>query len=528
MSIHGGDKKMKKKKYIISFIVMFFLILGFQYKVDYDIRTQTPSDKWSKEVAIAKGNVSSFTKILKNDKNNIIAFNDGDKIQLVVTDDLGKKIKEKTFETKSTLVKEVSLLKGQGSFYLSWNSYDNGVNSLKIKKLDKELNELEQTKIENVTETYQIGEDILIVGYKDKIQVLDMAKSSKLNLNIKGATLFSGTKTEKGFMVTYCHGEEGFSYITMENGVASMPKLAGVLNKSAAMTFLRTATSSDSKDGYLLIEYSVQGDFMGTRILTFALDGSSKDSSELYIDDNKHVYNVVGTYSKEGSRFFATTDRVFGVKDWQQSIVEFTLKDSKVASYSYASRLSGLTTYPAINGDTIAYCSYNKPNDYGVYLASQNDQFKKVNNIHLPIEKKQATLNTLQGFIYSLVYIIYPIKWLIPAALLISIMTFFSYNFTDKKKKLYFVLISIVSFALKMSVVLSNSYGDKIYLLPQILGHKWVGILVSVIISAICYSFGYDLYKEDLEGMAISNFGIALALDTMLTMMIFVPFFMTV
>ena len=513
--------------YIISFVVMFLLILGFQYKVDYDIRAQTPSDKWSKEVAMSKGNVSSFPKILKNDKKNIVAFNDGDKLQIVVTDDLGKKIKEKTFETKSILVKEVNLFKGQDFFYLSWNSYDNGANCLKIIKLDKELNELEQTKIENITETYQVGQAVLIVGYKDKIQVLDMTKDSKLNLNIKGATLFSGVETEKGYMFTYCSGEEGFSYITVENGVASMSKVAGVLNKSAAMTFLRTATSSDSKNGYLLIEYSIQGDFVGTRILTFDLDGSSKDSSELYIDNNKHVYNVVGAYSKDGSRFFATTDRIFGVKDWQQSIVDFSIKDNKVASYSYASRLSGLTTYPAISGDTIAYCSYNKPGEYGVYLASQNDQFKKANNIHLPIERKQARLNTLQGFIYSLVYIIYPIKWLMPTVLLISIMTFFSYNFSDKKKKVYFILISIVSFAFKVSVILSNSYGDNIYLLPQILSHKWVAILTSVGISTICYSFGYKLYEEDLEGMAISNFGIALVLDTMLTMMIFVPFFIT-
>ena len=521
-----GGKKLKKKIYIISFIVMFFLILGFQYKVDYDIRTQTPSDKWSKEVAISKGNVNTFPKILKSDKNNIVAFNNGDKLQLVVTDGLGKKIKEKTFETKDTLVKEVNLLEGQGVFYLSWNSYDNGANCLKTIKLDKELNELEHTKIENITETYQIGKEILIVGYKDKIQVLNMAKNSKLNLSIKGATLFSGVETEKGFMFTYCDGEEGFSYITVENGVAAMPKLAGVLGKSASMTFLRSATSSDSKDGYLLIEYSIKGDFAGTRILRFALEGNSKNSSELYINNNsKLVYNVVGANSKEGARFFATTNRIFGVKDWQQSIVDFILKDNEVANYNYVSRLSGLTTYPAISGDTIAYCSYNKPGEYGVYLASQNDQFKKVNNIHLPIEKKQATLNTLQGFMYSLVYIIYPIKWIIPAALLISIMTFFSYNFSDKKKKLYFLLISFISFVLKMSVILSNSYGDNLYLLPQILSHKWVAILTSVVISTICYSFGYNLYKEDLEGMAISKFGIALALDTMLTMMIFVPFF---
>jgi hypothetical protein len=522
-----GGKKMKKKMYIISFIVMFFLIIGFQYKVDYDIRTQTPSDKWSKEVAISKGDVSTFSKILKNDKNNIVVFNDGDKLQLVVTDDLGKKIKEKTFETKDTLLKEVNLLKGQGFFYLSWNSYNNGANSLEIIKLDKELNELERTKIENVTETYQIGEEILIVGHKDKIQVLDMAKSSNQDLNIKGATLFSGVKTEKGFMLTYCDGQEGFSYILAENGLASMPKLAGVLKKSEAMAFLRTATSSDSKNGYLLIEYSMKGDFAGTRILRFALDGSSKDSIELYIDDNKHVYNVVGAYSKEGSRFFATTDRIFGVKDRQQSIVDFSLKDNKVASYSYASRLSGLTTYPSISGDTIAYCSYNKKGEYGVYLASQNEQFKKANNIHLPIERKQARINTLQGFIYSLVYIIYPIKWIIPAVLLISIMTFLSYNFSDKKKKISFLLISIVSFALKISVVLSNSYGDNIYLLPQVLGHKWVAILTCGVISLICYSFGYKRYEEDLEGLAVSNFGIALVMDTMLTMMIFVPFFMT-
>jgi len=522
-----GGKKMKKKMYIISFIVMFFLILGFQYKVEYDIRIQVPSDKWSKEVAISKGNVKSFPKILKNGKNNIVAFNDGDKLQLVVTDDLGKKIKEKTFEIKAGLVEEVNLLKGKEFFYLSWNSYDNGTNSLKIIKLDKELNEIERMKIENITETYQIGEEILVVGYKDKIQVLDIAEDSKLNFNIKGASLFSGVETEKGFMFTYCHGEDEFSYITVENGVASIPKLAGKINKSTIMTFLRTSISKDNKNGYLLVEYNTRGEFAGTRILTFALDGSSNDSNELYINNNKHIYKVIGAYSKEGARFFATTDRIFGVKDCQQAIVDFTLKDNKVASYNYASRLSGLTTYPAINGDTIVYCSYNKPEEYGVYLASQNEQFKKVNNVKLPIERNRAILNTLQGFIYSLTYIIYPLNWLIPAALLISIITFFSYSFSDKKKKLYFVLISIVTFALKMLGIFSNSYGDKLYLLPQILAQKWIAILTCAVISLICYSFGYSLYKEDLEGLVISKFGIALALDTLLTMMIYIPFFIT-
>ncbi|MGH4125963.1 MAG: hypothetical protein ACREV6_23910 [Clostridium sp.] len=518
---------MKKKMYIISFIVLFFAIIGFQYKVEYDIRRQPPSTKWSKEVAISKGNITCFPRILKNDKNNIVAFNDGGKLQVVVTDDLGKKIVEKSFETKDTLVKEVNLLKGQGFFYLSYNSYDNGANSLKIIKLDKELKELDRTKIENITQTYQIGEDILIVGYKDKIQVLDVAKNSKINFNIKGATLFSGVKTESGCMFTYCNGEEGFSYITVQDGVASLPKVAGVLNKSASMTFNNTATASDSKNGYLLIEYSVQGEIVGTRILEFALDGSSKNSSELYIDNNRNIFNVVGTYSKEGARFFATADRIFGTKDSQQSIVDFILKDNKVASYSFASRLSGLTTYPAISGDTIAYASYNKEDEYGIYLGSQNEQFKKVNNVHLAIETKQAQLNTLQGFVYSFVYVLYSIKWIIPVVLLISIMTFFSYCLSDKKKKVYFILISIGSFALKTAVVLSNSYGDKMYLLPQILAHKWVSVLIGVVISTICYSFGYKLYEKDLEAMPISKFGIALVLDTILTMMVFVPFFIT-
>ncbi|MBW9158373.1 hypothetical protein G9F71_001290 [Clostridium sp. FP2] len=518
---------MKKKMYIISFIVLFFAIIGFQYKVEYDIRKQPPSDKWSKEVAISKGNITCFPKILKNDKNNIVAFNDGGKLQLVVTDDLGKKVMEKTFQTKDTLVKEVNLLKGQGEVYLSYNSYDNGANSLKIIKLDKELKELNRTKIENITETYQIGEDILIMGYKDKIQVLDMAKNSKMNFDIKGASLFSGVKTESGCMVTYFNGKDGFSYITIKDGVASLPKLAGVLNKSDSMTFMNTATSSDSKNGYLLIEYSVQGEIVGTRILEFALDGSSKNSSELYIGNNKNIYNVVGTNSKEGARFFATTDRIFGTKDRQQSIVDFILKDNKVASYSFASRLSGLTTYPAISGDTIAYASYNKEDEYGIYIGSQNERFKKANNIHLAVETKQTRLNTLQGLLYSFVYIIYPIKWSIPVIMLISIITFFSYSFSEKKKKLSFILISIVSFALKTSTVLSNSYGDNLYLLPQILSQKWVAVLVGVVISTICYSFGYKLYKKDLEAMPIGKFGIALVLDTTLTMMIFVPFFIT-
>lgn len=518
---------MKNKMYILILVLLFFAIIGFQYKVEYDIRSLPPSESWSKEVPISKGNVTSFPKIVKNDNNNIIAFNDGEKLQLVVTDDLGKKINQKSFQTNDDLVKEVNLLKTKEFFYLSFNSYENGANSLKIIKLDKKLVELERSRIENITETYQIGEDILIVGYKDKFQVLDMARNSKMNFNIKGASLFSGVKTESGYMFTYCNGDEGFSYITVEGEIATPPKVAGVLNKSAAMTLMHTATSSDSKDGYLLIEYSIQGEIVGTRILKFAFDGSGENSSELYIDNNKYIYNVVGAYSKGGARFLATTDRIFGIKDRQQGIVDFTLRDNKVASYSFASRLSGLTTYPAIMGDTIAYCNFNKQDEYGVFLGSQNEGFKKANNVHLKTETQQTTLNTLQGFVYSLVYIIYPIKWIIPIAMLISIMTFFSYSFTDKKKKLYFILISIASFVLKTSVVLSNSYGEKMYLLPQILMHKWVAILIGAFISIICYCFGYRLYKQDIEAMPIGKFGIALVLDSMLTMMIFVPFFIT-
>ena len=518
---------MKNKTYILIFILLFFAIIGFQYSVEYNIRSRPPSESWSKEVYLSKGNIISFPKIIKSDKNNILAFNDGEMLRLVLTDDLGKKINEKSFQTNDDLVKEVNLLKAKEFFYLSFNSYENGANSLKIIKLDSELNEVGRSRIENITETYQIGEDILIVGYKDKIQVLDMAKDSKMNFNIKGASLFSGVKTESGFMFTYCSGDEGFSYINIKGAIATPPKVAGVLNKSAAMTFTHTATSSDSKNGYLLIEYNVQGEISGSRILKFAFDGSGENSSELYIDNNKYIYNAVGAYSKGGARFLATMERVFGTKDRQQDIVDFTLKDNRVASYSFASRLSGLTTYPAITGDTIAYCNYIKPNEYGVYLGSQNEEFKKANNVHLKTETQQTTLNTLQGFVYSLVYIIYPIKWIIPIVMLISIMTFFSYRITDKKKKLYFILISIASTALKTSVILSNSYGDKMYLLPQILMHKWVAVLTSAIISTICYSFGYRLYNQDIEAMIIGKFGIALVLDSMLTMMIFIPFFIT-
>jgi len=85
------------------------------------------------------------------------------------------------------------------------------------------------------------------------------------------------------------------------------------------------------------------------------------------------------------------------------------------------------------------------------------------------------------------------------------------------------LVLSAFGIILKTSSILKISYTDYITLLPEPLAYKGVGILICAILGILSYVFGYLLFKRDTEEMIIIKFSIALIVDTILTLAVFVP-----
>jgi hypothetical protein len=202
--------------FFIIFVVMAISILTMHYSFSYGLRKQPPSSEWSKEVLVSNGiqneAAKPYPKIINIDADYVIAHQDGPSVKLVKTDNLGKKTLEKAFQQGTDFIKYINLLSDDKYIYLYVVKAKGTGREMSCIKLDKDLNIIEDRIMDDVDSAVQIGKDVLVTVYKNKIEVLNVTSNAKVYKEVSDAKLVSGTKLNDKYMVSYQESNKYFRY----------------------------------------------------------------------------------------------------------------------------------------------------------------------------------------------------------------------------------------------------------------------------------------------------------------------------
>lgn len=529
----GSDslkRSIKPLAFILIFTLMAITILLMQYFLNYDLRKQPPSVEWSKEVPISLGTQNEATKpfprIIGLGSDYVIAHQNNAEIKLVKTDSLGKVLIEKSIVQKDNFIKYINLLSDGSNLFLYVVRFEGSGRTMYCYKLDKDLIEQNTWTIDNVDSTAQIGNNILIVAYNDKIEIKDLEADKTNSILIKGAKLVAGTKINDKIMISYHEKNKFFKYFYLDKNFSfSDVKTAGLMAAEEKGYFERANLACDEKFGYILVDAKSAGDRYGViRYLKFELNGVKAEVKEFRQYPFSKLYSPIAVSSGEEARFIAGSTRQFGKKAEQYDIVEFYMKDGIISHYSIASRTKEPSVYPAIYNDTVIFMD-PVDKEYRIFMASKAEEFKNANNYLRPYESSRAWVDTANGFVFSLSYLlIFGIRWIIVGIMLIATVCYFSYYTKDSTRVKLFTISYLITVIAKLYAIYSFFYVQYSYMIPDMFKSPILGLAIGFIISIPCYIFAVGKYKQNLEAIPFASFSYGLIIDSILTQMIFIPF----
>ncbi|MEG1257246.1 hypothetical protein [Clostridium sp.] len=516
----------KRGKVLFSLIIVtFILILIGSYMNNYNLEIQPPSETWSKEVSLGTALGKNAPVILKEESKIIIAYANDNKLNLCETDLHGKVSRTKEYDLTEDLVCKVLLTKSSAGYILMYNSVDGGEGYLENIILDKDLNEIKRETIRGPEVACQLDNNNLVVSYDDRIEIINTLESKSISLPAEKVNMISASTTKDGFLICYMEDDSLFKSFTFNEGIASEPILVQTIAKNSKINYKGMATSSDDENGYIMFEQHIKGEFHSCRLIEFPIAGGEAKENKPYINNSNYLINCVGAYSeKDGGKFYVNFDNVYGKKESRRGIAELIIKDGKINEIEPVTRTRGVCINPYVNEDYISYLSFNEKDIYDVVIASTREDFKSINNLPRNSEKVSAFFYTIQGIMYSFVYIIIVgFAWIAVGLVLSGIVTFLDYKFPVEQKKLMYIAVAAITTCAKIFVIIKMFYGTYAYMLPQIIAPIYIGVIICILISIIVYSYGYYLYAREFECVFIAKFSLSLLIDALLTLMVYVP-----
>jgi hypothetical protein len=514
-----------KKTFTILLVIFFAAIAAFHFTLNFSRRIQTPSEEWSKEVLISEGNVLSNPSLINYKNNFVVAHSDGDKIKILSVDKLGKKLNEKTFNAKGSEPLSTNVVTDGKEIYLYWTISEAGKDTIYNLKLDDKFDVLKEDKIENSNDIVQAGENAIVINYNDKIELTDFSLNKSFSVPVKDAQYLVASQNKAGYVISFKEKGGDFKYFTLINGETSSIKKAGSLEETTSIVFINSILIADDNFGYFMIEYRSKGDYGGTKLIKFSLKEEGKyEAGDFRVNDSKvEVMNLSPYYTGGGAKFLAKQERAYDKKNYYDDIVEYDMTNG--GEFIPLSRSKELSIFSAAVDDYAVFCDSSGKDNFNVYIASKNEEFKKLYNNIRGLEVKLASIDTISGLLYSFVYIIpYGALWVIPSIGIISIYSILEYKLSSRKKKVSFALVYLVFFIFKSIGVHSVSYKRFGNFMPNFMSFE-ISLIFSLVISLLCGIYAYSKYIDGLENnVGAMSLTMPLICDSILTLMVLVPF----
>jgi hypothetical protein len=500
----------------IALISLTLLIIIFQLKEKLYINSQPPSPEWAKEVKVSSGNVTTGVKLIKYQGNYVLAHNDGKYIEVLKIDGLGSILKKQRMAVDFLEISNIALIEDGTYLYLFAGTIEWTEDVMSF-KLDKDFNVLEKKPYPKQNMVSQVDDNSCIVNSWGKAQFINYKEN--IFKSIEGDMYLEtcGVKTKEGYLFIYSSKLKGFEYLLINNGkIIKEGNFADIIPPSLIFHLNSVAVSADDEYAYLMVNMGIRGGKIDKQsCIEFGLNNNVVKQ---YTFRELALGDFVGLKSNSGGRFL--------VKSLvSKQITEIVIKEGKINYESNVSRLSKLNSYQSGNEEFVAFCNYEGANRYNIYVTSKSEAFKAKHSGETWIEKKRTLLSEIAG-IASIGFQVFTLgfNWLIPILLVVSIYSIAGFKYKYKIQKIFFAVFSVAASILKSCVIYSIVFKRYSMMLPEIMNSSVMILGISIAISAISYGYSYTKYCNEDGGLFIIRFLPGLITDTLITLLLFVPF----
>lgn len=515
---------MRKRLILVVTLIILALEISMHYSINLGEIKKPPSSTWSKEVLLDTADIQYAPKIVKYKGNYVIAYNNGQSIKLLTTDNFGKKINEKNFPKENQMPYDITILTDGNKLYLSFTKYDSTKN-IETMILDEKLNVEKTSEIKNIADLVQIDDKAMAVSYEDRVDIIDVTNNSMATIKEPSTKFLMATKYNDGYVVAYGKQNGKYFYSIVRNGKASEPKLAGTLDETTTTSFYNTVIAVAGNDGYILGEYRANGEFGGAMELKFSLDNPNYSTGDFKVSGEKvFISNVMPYFQGKDASVLASTYISRGKKNEYLNLALINLSGKR--DIVPVSKIRGSVVYEAASDDKVIFCQPIEKGKTQLYMTSSNIEFISRNDYIRGYEYKAAFFETLEKILFGFTYIlVYGIVWFVPAVVFNAISFLFAYRCRPVVLKLWFILSYAIALGLKCYFIKGVSYDKMKYFTPEALSLP-VGMAICAFLSIIYCIYGYRRYVKDIDNnMMMVDFSLALGLDTITTLILFVPFF---
>lgn len=510
--------------FIVIFLSITLGIFKFHYERNYGIRTSPPSKLYSKEIMIDSGYIKGYPSLITTDDGYVAAYTSEDKVFLFKLDKLGNKIKKLTINGYSKYINDVNLVHSKSVNYLVFTTYFGGDKKLIQISFDDQLNNIKETNQGSMKFTKRIDDDSLVFCYKDKVVFKNFNEGYTNVLNYSNISMVSGTKTNNSYYVQMIDTDRNINGVEINKGKI-VHKYHYTFGKISSIEFSNMISTSDSQNIYNLFEVKLKGEEKGVYMLTFPRTKGNPTYKQLQLSNEMYYYGLIPASSSKDGNFLAITTLPSEGSESSIELAEISIEDGKIETVTKATRTADQPYYPCYMGDSLIFTTVNDDSSFNIYIESKNKDFKKLNNKITSKEKKDALTDTIGDEITSIAFApILGFSWMFVGAILIGIISFIEWKSNDLAEDILTYISYIITAIFKTYIIYKTVYvtfGQP----TGIMANTNFGCLISIIISLICFIFFIYKKKNDKRDMAYLVFFIPLIIDTVLTQILFVPYF---
>jgi len=502
-------------------IISIVTIQYVNYKKNIEVISGVPSEKWSKDKSISTGFVKSNPSIITFKEEMYVVHTTENGISLVKTNMSGDVIDTKSYDFGKFMA-DVTFTTDKENLYMSWISIKNGVRNLNIGSIDKDLTIKDISVVEGITESVKLSDEEMLISLGDNIKIID----NKLNVlfeSQKGIyeSISAAKYKENTYIVYYSENDSGFNTIILkDNRKIKEEKIASIV-KGIGLSFDNSVISINDDELILTYEEFVKGAFVRTKSISYYPSNGEVQVGVIEIE-RQPIRGIIRGDSD--GIFFGYVERYSDKRFFQQDVVEFRIKDGNIVDFNYVSNGRKRTFYLANYNEYVAFCEYIGINFYEVKLASSEDLVKESTNFISKEEKKEALNISLQGVAFSFAYIfIIGLTWIFFAFFVVGIISFISYNFSEKMSKITYIGALILIGLFQLYMIKNIMYGRYVGLMPDYLSIG-VGLSISLILYLVSGIFSYLIFNCDIEMIPLIPFGSVLLIESFLVLSVFVPY----
>lgn len=540
---------MKKGKIIISVFAIVFAIglFLFHMYINSSIIFPNHSKVWSKSILVEKNDINQTPALLNMNTNAVIAYQSNDELKIKIIDNSGNILKEEKIETDNKIPTKMKLYSDdKDNIYLQYILFQDTDKFVREIKMDKELNIIKDEFKENIKELVYLSDGSYAIFYDEYIEFTNLISNKTIKIKTdKNVKAIAGNSFNGKHIIGYLEDGLNYKYVVIDKDKIVKEGVGLKISETTKVKISNSFIVVDNDMAFVIIEYR-QRQSIDYGIRGFYIDGNNEDESimsgfEIGVPpktgllNNKHWLSFFDVYDIEinpqkGNRLIASTD-ISALKDKSiRQITEFEicydkeLKKLNCNLIDINTNTAKDSIKPIINGEYIVYIDCIKQGSSRLELISTYEEFKNATNGLRDGDLRRCIELTLQKVITGSFYVIVlGSMWILITIAIVSLISAIEFKFSDKVRKILFVLCYIFMMIIKTFVMCIVYYYKYKYAMPD-----WFtcidGIIICTIMSIPFMIYGYKKYADDLDYnvLAIVITPIMIV-DSMLTLMLYVP-----